>query len=125
MPATEIENFFSTHKGLYEFLLTNQQPTFASEANNNFRRSLILAIASSFEHEITGIIREIPRVHAGSNPIVSGMVEHKVISRQYHTYFDWEGKNANKLFAMFGPEFSERAKAQVKTNLTLEQSVRD
>lgn len=125
MAAAEIETFFSTHKAVYDFLLENGELTFASEANNNFRRSLVLAIASSFEHEVTAIMREIPRVHASGSAVIAGILEQRVVSRQYHTYFDWEGKNANKFFGMFGPEFSERAKAYVKENQTLKQSITD
>src|ERR1700749_345153 len=96
----DIETFYASHKAVVDFLIASEQPSFASDTNNNFRRSLILAIASSFEHEIAVIIAEIPRVHAGGNPIMVGLIEQKEIPRQYHTYFDWEKKNANKFFAM-------------------------
>lgn len=121
----DIETFYTSHKAVVDFLIANEQPSFASDTNNNFRRSLILAIASSFEHEITGIIAEIPSVHAGGNPIMAGLIEQKVIPRQYHTYFDWEKKNANKFFAMFGAEYAELAKASVAANVDLDQAVKD
>jgi hypothetical protein len=120
-----IETFYASHKAVVDFLIANEQPSFASDTNNNFRRSLILAIASSFEHEITGIVAEVPRVHAGGNPIMVGLIEQKVIPRQYHTYFEWEKKNANKFFAMFGDEFSDMAKASVTANAELDQAVKD
>ena len=122
---TDIETFYASHKAVVDFLIAQGQPTFASDTNNNFRRSLILAIASSFEHEIANMICEIPAVHAGSNLIVKGLVEEKVIPRQYHTYFDWEKKNANKFFSMFGSEYSELARKRVGADLTLEQAVKD
>jgi RiboL-PSP-HEPN len=53
------------------------------------------------------------------------MVEQKVIRHQYHTYFNWEGKNANKFFSLFGPEFSEKAQNHVRDNAALEQSIHD
>ncbi|KRQ09129.1 HEPN domain-containing protein [Bradyrhizobium manausense] len=124
MPA-DIETFYASHKAVVDFLIANEQPSFASDTNNNFRRSLVLAIASSFEHEISGIIAEIPRVHANANPIVVGLVEQKVIPRQYHTYFDWEKKNANKFFAMFGSEYAELAKSRVAADGDLDQAVKD
>lgn len=123
--ATDIETFYASHKAVVDFLIANKQPSFASDTNNNFRRSLILAIASSFEHEITGIVAEIPRIHAQGNPIMVGLVEQRVIPRQYHTYFDWDKKNANKFFAMFGAEYAELAKAQVAADAALDQAVKD
>ncbi|WP_018457408.1 HEPN domain-containing protein [Bradyrhizobium sp. WSM4349] len=123
--ATDIETFYASHKAVVDFLIANQQPSFASDTNNNFRRSLILAIASSFEHVITGIVAEIPHVHAQGNPMMVGLIEQKVIPRQYHTYFDWDKKNANKFFAMFGAEYAELAKARVAADATLDQAVKD
>lgn len=123
--SVDIETFYASHKAVVDFLISNEQPSFASDTNNNFRRSLVLAIASSFEREITGIIAEIPRVHANANPIVAGLVEQKVIPRQYHTYFDWDKKNANKFFAMFGTEYAELAKSRVVADGHLDQAVKD
>lgn len=123
--GTDIETFYASHKAVVDFLIANKQPSFASDTNNNFRRSLILAIASSFEHEIAGVIAEIPRVHANGNSIVVGLVEQKVIPRQYHTYFDWDKKNANKFFAIFGAEYAELARARVAADGDLDQAVKD
>ncbi|MET3973006.1 HEPN domain-containing protein [Bradyrhizobium sp. S3.9.1] len=123
--GTDIETFYASHKAVVDFLIANQQPSFASDTNNNFRRSLVLAIASSFEHEITGIVAEIPHVHAQGNPIMVGLIEQRVIPRQYHTYFDWDKKNANKFFAMFGAEYAELAKARVAADAALDQAVKD
>lgn len=123
--SMDIETFYSSHKAVVDFLIVNEQPSFASDTNNSFRRSLILAIASSFEHEITEIIAGIARVHANSNALVAGLIEQKVIPRQYHTYFDWEKKNANKFFAMFGSDYSEFAKSRVAADTNLDQAIKD
>jgi len=123
--ATDIETFYASHKAVVDFLIANKQPSFASDTNNNFRRSLILAIASSFEHEITEIVAQIPHVHAQGNPMVVGLIEQKVIPRQYHTYFDWDKKNANKFFAMFGGGYAELAKTRVGADEGLDQAVKN
>lgn len=125
MAGDAIEEFYETHKALYEFLLAAGQPTFATYANDNFRRSLILAIASSFEHRIAGLIRGIPTVHAADNPIIRGMIEKKYLARQYHTFFDWDGGTANTFFNMFGTQFAEMAKARVREDGNLEKAIRD
>ena len=122
---TDIETFYASHKAVVDFLIGQGQPTFASDTNNNFRRSLILAIASSFEHEIANTIRDIPAVHAASNPIVRGLVEQKVIPRQYHTYFDWEKKNANKFSACLVVDIASSPAQASGQNPILDQAVRD
>lgn len=125
MAGADVESFYATHQALYKYLLDQSEPTFASAAGDNFRRALVLAIASHFETEVTEIVREMPRRHAASHPLICGMIEQRVIARQYHSYFDWEGKNANKFFSMFGADFSETAKAAVGKDAKLNQSIRD
>ncbi|MDR6293770.1 hypothetical protein E9232_006323 [Inquilinus ginsengisoli] len=125
MAGDSIERFYETHQKLYEFLLQSGEPTFAVEANNNFRRSLILAIASYFEHEITDIVRGISKIHANGSSIICELLEQKAINRQYHTYFDWEKKNANKFFGLFGAEFQAVAKEKVRGDSSLDQAIKN
>jgi hypothetical protein len=68
----------------------------------------LLAVASYFEHEVSQIIRDVPVKHAAGNALLSALVENKAVSRQYHTYFDWDKLNANKFFASFGDECKEK-----------------
>lgn len=124
MAETEIDAFYQTHRALYEFLLAQREVTFANEENNNFRRSLVLAIASYFEHHVTEIVREVPRKHAAGHPFICELIEQKAVSRQYHTYFDWEGRNANRFFALFGAAFRDAAKAVVQKDDALDSSIR-
>ena len=126
MSVADIEAFYKAHQQIYDYLLAKGEPTFASETNDNFRRSLILAIASSFEHEIAEIMRTLPELYANSHSYIGALIEKKVISRQYHTYFDWDkGANANSFFKMFGAEFAEFARAEVKADAELDKAVRD
>lgn len=71
MTESYIESFYRSHKDLVDFLLASGQPTFAADANENFRRSLVLAIASSFEHDISDIVRSLPARHARGNPLLT------------------------------------------------------
>lgn len=105
MTDSYIESFYSTHRDLIDFLLANGQPTFAADASDNFRRSLVLAITSSFEHDISEIVRSLPARHANGNPFLTELVVQKAVTRQYHTYFEWDKPNANKFFSMFGPAY--------------------
>ena len=125
MDGKEIEDFYGTHQALYSFLIEKGEPSFASEASNNFRRSLVLAVASYFEAIITSIVREIPRRHANAHPFLCGLIDTKVIPRQYHTYFDWDKNNANTFFKLFGSEFATKAAGDVRNSNDLNQSVRD
>lgn len=125
MDGKEIDDFYETHQALYAFLIEKGEPSFANEASNNFRRSLVLAIASYFEVLVTSIVKDVPRVHGNAHPFLCGLIDVKVIPRQYHTYFDWDKSNANTFFKLFGQDFATKAANDVKSNSDLNQSVRD
>lgn len=118
-----VESFYRSHKELADFLIANGQPTFAADANENFRRSLILAVASFFEHEICEIVRSLPARHAQGNPFLTELVAQKAVARQYHTYFEWDKTNANKFFAMFGAAYKASSQRKFDEDSDFKASV--
>lgn len=124
MPSI-IDAFYESHSGLVKFLIDQGEVSFSSGAAENLQRSLVLAIASYFEHEITEMVRDLTRRHANSSPYICTFVEKKAIARQYHTYFDWrERRNANSFFSLFGEEFAERAKSRIREDAALDVAVK-
>ncbi len=124
MSAKEIDAFYETHQALYAYLLAERQVSFANEVSNNFRRSLVLAIASHFEHEVAGIMRQLPVRYAASHPFISELLEQKAIAFQYHTYFEWDGRNANRFFRLFGVEFRDSMKVAIQADRAVDDSVK-
>lgn len=122
--ADPIEVYYSTQAALIACLRAANEESFAQEASDNLQRTLVLAIASFFEHEITELMRDATREHSGGSSIISAIVEQKAIKRQYHTYFNWELRNANSFFALFGEDFRDRAKAHVTANAALDEGIR-
>ena len=61
-------------------------------------------------------------VTENDHPLVF-LIDNKIIERQYHTWFDWERKNANRFFSMFGPHFKNYADKSVKNNDELRESI--
>lgn len=55
---------------------------------------------------------------------IVSIVKQKAIERQYHTYFDWEGRNANKFFSLFGKTFKEKRLKDVKEDPGLESAIK-
>lgn len=92
-------------------------------ADDNFRKSLLLAAASYFEHRITEEVLFFVRECSSNNQLVEALVHNKAISRQYHTWFNWDEKNANQFFGIFGKKFKEQMKASVRENEALDSSV--
>ncbi len=124
MSVASIEAFYQGHAELIAYLLKNGEITFVSDATDNFRRSLILAVASHFEAEISAIVRALPGHHSKNNPMLIALVDQKAVSRQYHTYFQWEGTSGNSFFSMFGPAYKAMCQKKVKEDSSFDQSVR-
>jgi hypothetical protein len=103
-----VEDFYARHQTLYDFLINKGEVTFASDFNETFTRSLVLAIASYFEHEMSDILTEIPAKRSNGDPIVTSMIVRQVISRKYHTYFDWDNLKPGPFWALMGPDFKSR-----------------
>ncbi|MDE0446952.1 MAG: HEPN domain-containing protein [Spirochaetaceae bacterium] len=94
-----------------------------SFVDSHFRKVLLLASASYFERELTDAVREFTEDVSGDDHVIVHMVVRKVIKRQYHTWFNWTGSNANQFFSMFGATFLGDSKDAVRRSDTLSKSV--
>lgn len=109
---------------LLRYLSEQKEITLRQQAENSFKKSFLLAAASFFEKEVSEMVERFADCASNSNKMLVGFVLSKAIKRQYHTYFDWEGKNANSFFALFGEDFKKRMDAKVRESQELERSVR-
>ena len=120
-----IDQLFKSGNDLVEYLTNNSQLTFINEAENNFRKTLLLSSASYFEKEICDLILEFARSNSGNNDLIISIIQHKAVKRQYHTYFDWENStNANKFFSMFGEDFKAKMAQIVRNDDHLAKSIK-
>src|ERR1700753_3459637 len=103
--------------------LGNSEPSLTVAAGDNFRKILILACASYFEHRISTCVLDFVREHANGSNLVVGFVKNKAIARQYHTWFRWEESNANQFFGLFGSDFRQMMGERVKASEELRASI--
>lgn len=124
MRATVIDSLYNENHALIEYLKDKGEISFLNNVDAHFRKTLLLSIASYFET----IIKESLIVFFGEKTnkaeLILRFIENKAIERQYHTYFTWDANNANSFFGLFGSEFKEYMKAEVKTNTELDDSIR-
>ena len=100
--------------------------TFVDE---QYKKVLLLAVASGFEAQLTEVVRIACRycimgsyLRSDAHPLMD-LVEHKVISREYFRWFSWDKQNANSFFSMFGKGFSDYAQAEVRRDSALRVSI--
>lgn len=111
-------------KDMIDYLETNKEISLKIVADDNLKKVLLLSAASYFEDEIKDIILSFVEKNSDDNLMIKSFVKNKAVERQYHTYFDWETRNANRFFSLFGDGFKDQAKEDVKDDLELEKSIR-
>ena len=121
---TPIDVFYNANRNISERLAAIGEISLKTTFDSLFAKSLLIAVTSFFEGRIQDDIKTFAREVAQST-LVSSLIQSKAISRQYHTYFDWkDAQNANSFFRLFGSDFLEFMKAEVKQNPELDSAVK-
>lgn len=118
-----IDTIYEEYYLLTEFLEKNNEISFNNTVSDNFKKTLLLSIASFFESKITDMIFNYTVNKTENDTLLTSFVRSKAINRQYHTYFDWKCNNINQFLGCFGQVFKEKASRQIKENL-LEDNVK-
>lgn len=103
--------------------LGRDEPSLAAAAGDNFRKALVLAAASYFEHRVSTCVLDFVHEKTNGNGLVVGFVKNKAISRQYHTWFKWDESNASQFFGLFGSQFKQMMAARINASEDLRASI--
>lgn len=124
MPATVVDLLHENFAGLLAVVDEADEASLRIVADENFRKSLLLAAASYFERRMTETVLSFVEDATNGNVRVTALVRSKAVSRQYHTWFEWDTNNANKFFALFGNDFRDSMKRRIRDDDELDDSVR-
>jgi hypothetical protein len=124
MYPTVVDRIHQEFQDLISYLDQGNQPSLRSTVDENFRKALLLAAASYFEHRIVNDILTFVREASRENNLLIEFVNNKAISRQYHTFFNWNETNANQFFGLFGTSFKNFIKQELRTNEQLNLSIK-
>jgi RiboL-PSP-HEPN len=123
MAGTIVDALYQSNRGVTEYLHAAGEISLSSTVDESFRKVLLLAAASYFEHMIKEVLLEFVTERAGADEAIVSLVRTKAVERQYHTYFRWDIRNANTFFAMFGEKFSSHMKSLVASDPKLKDSI--
>lgn len=123
MPLTEIDRMYTEATALIQLLEKASELSLQISVADNLRKALLLASASYFEFRVCDCVLEFVRDRAHRSVLVENFVRNKAIARQYHTWFDWEGNNANRFFALFGDGFRTTMTTRVKDSAEMRSSI--
>lgn len=124
MQGTAVDRLYSEFQDLISYLDKGSEISLRSIADENFKKALLLAAASYFEHRITDNLLVFVSEASNKSPRVVEFVKKKAISRQYHTFFDWDSGNANQFFGLFGENFKTFMKKEVEQSKELGEAVK-
>lgn len=121
MRSAKIAALHDEYSELIAFCRSNKQVSFEMYINDIYKKSLLLSAASFFEATITKTIHDYIETKSRQTPEIVAFVDNKAIKRQYHTFFNWEGNNANQFFGLFGEDFKQRAREKIRS-MTLDEA---
>ena len=124
MAETIIDSLYSEFSDLLKFLDEAKEISLRSTVDSTFKKTLALSAASYFEEELRNLLLKFVDKTTNSNILLVSLVKNKAIARQYHTFFDWRGNNANSFFSLFGDDFKQSAIEDVRADENLKESIR-
>jgi len=120
--ATPVDRLYTESVSVVRSL-SSTEPSLAIAASDTFRKTLVLASASYFEHKVCVCVADFVHECANGSTLVVSFVKNKAISRQYHTWFNWTDSNANTFFALFGVEFKQMMQERIRSSEELKAAV--
>jgi hypothetical protein len=124
MARTVIDVMYEDFSGLLALLQQAGEVSLQSIVDSTFKKTLALSAASFFEDEIRRILLETLSDRSGNDELVRNFLKNKAIERQYHTYFQWRGNNANSFFGLFGEAFRDSAVQDVRNDASLADAIK-
>ncbi|MEW6380112.1 MAG: HEPN domain-containing protein [bacterium] len=123
MDKTIIDTLYEENQVLDEYLIRHDEISLRSNFDSNFRKTLLLSIASYFEYLIKNHILEFAEEQARAAEPLIEFLKNKAIERQYHTYFQWDARNANAFFGLFGSGFKDFMREEIAKDTELQASI--
>ena len=108
-----INKLYDDFENLKNYLLENKELDYLNIVENQFTKNLIISSASFLESKMQEILINFIDTTSNHN-LITSFFKNKAISRQYHSYFDWNGNNANNFLGLFGTDFKEKTKEKIK-----------
>lgn len=121
---TVVDTIYSDFKSAADALGSAGQISHQIMIEDNLRKTLLLSAASYFELQLTKSVKNFSDDVTSGNDLIRSLIQQKAISRQYHTWFDWDKSNANKFFGLFGVRFKSHMSDRIANSDNLENDIK-
>lgn len=123
--GTVVDKLYGEYLAIVQMMDQYNAISFKNTLNENFRKTLLLCAASHFEFRVTSDVVAFCAEVARGNSLIPSLVRNKAVSRQYHTWFDWNTNSASAFFKMFGEEFRVHMSDVVGRDANMAKSISD
>lgn len=120
---TIIDTLNSELKSIINFLDDSKQPSLSSDVDRHLKKVILLSAASYFEHLIQEMLISFISKSCGKTE-ATYFLKNKAINRQYHTFFAWDAKNANKFLSLFGDDFKKKVENEINQDDDLQKAMK-
>ena len=121
--SSVIDSMYEDYRALIEYLDGQAEISFRSRIEAILPKTLAIAAGSYFEERIRGSIYDFIAEASNGQELIIQFTNNKAIERQYHTYFNWEIRNANQFFGLFGQNFRTHMETTIKGDSELDEGV--
>ena len=125
MAVTVVDRLHEEMEGILRFLSEGEEYELRSAADDHLKKSLLMAAASYFERSLTKAVMDFAEETYGTDHVLPKLIRNKAVARQYHTWFDWDARNANRFFGLFGDDFKKHVSNRIADSADLEAAIRD
>jgi hypothetical protein len=116
MDNLPIDDIVSLREALRAKFDEKLEPSMILEIDRNCTKLLVLTCSSVYELFFSSeLLRWVDETTNGHKTIVE-FVRKKAVEKQFHTFFDWDKKNANQFYNKMGNTFSEDVKKEIEKN---------
>ncbi len=121
---SKIEGLHTEFSEILKFLEDHGEVSWRTIADENFRKVLLIAVASHFERSLQDAVFDFAREIIGDKHPLAYLINIKAITGQYYTWFAWRSGNANTFFALFGDAFKKSMEQMVRDDDSLNSSIK-
>lgn len=111
------------HEAIRTHLMDQGEVSFASTLELSVPKVALLSAASWIEDQVQRIVLDLFEEAMSDAPHRVSFVKSAGVDRRYHSWFDWERRNANKFFGMFGTDFKHYCTQQIKDRPDLAEAI--
>lgn len=118
-----VDGMYSDFTEILRYLERSGEITWRSVSDENFKKVLLIAAASHFEQSMISAVVRFAAFSTRNDHPLKWFVERKAVTRQYHTWFNWNARNANQFFGLFGDSFKTHITEKIRSDGDLETAI--